>query len=142
MNRSDIRVKAYAVFERGRDILVNEVREADGTLIGFRIPGGHVEFGEKAFNTVQRELIEEFGAEAENFQPLPMMESVYVYRGKPGHEVIFLWKAEFKDKSFYERETIQAHEDNGTPFTLFWLDRDKCPEGTEIFPTGVVDLLK
>ena len=141
MNRSDIRVKAYAVFRRGREILVNEVRESDGTLSGFRIPGGHVEFGERAFDAVQRELMEEFGAEAENYQFLPMMENLYVYNGKPGHEVVFSYTADFKDKSFYERETIEAFEDNGQAFTLFWLDPANCPAGTEIFPAGIAGIL-
>lgn len=54
MNRSDIRVKAYAVFQRGKEILVHEVRELDGSLIGYRVPGGHVEFGEKSLDTLKR----------------------------------------------------------------------------------------
>jgi ADP-ribose pyrophosphatase YjhB (NUDIX family) len=141
MDRSNIRVKAYAVFRRGNEILVNEVRESDGTLIGFRIPGGHVEFGEKAFDAVQRELMEEFKAEAENYKLLPVMESTYVYQGKPGHEVIFAYTADFKDKAFYQQDKIMAFEDNGTPFTLFWLDFTKLTAGTDIFPTGLINLL-
>jgi len=54
MNRSDIRVKAYAVFRRGRDILVHEIREKDGSLRGYRSPGGHVEFGETSLEAVHR----------------------------------------------------------------------------------------
>jgi len=142
MNRSDITVKAYAVFRRGREILVNEVRESDGTLIGFRIPGGHVEFGEKAFDAVQREIMEEMGIEAENYQPLPMLENIFVYNGKPGHEVVFTWLAEFKDKTLYERDEIMAFEHtNNTHFRLFWQDPEKCPEGTRIFPTGIEEAL-
>jgi ADP-ribose pyrophosphatase YjhB (NUDIX family) len=78
MNRSNIRVKAYAVFRRGDEILVNEVRQKDGKLISFRIPGGHVEFGEKAFDAVQREIMEELKTEAENYQPLPVMRSFFL----------------------------------------------------------------
>jgi len=142
MDRSKIRVKAYAVFRRGNEILVNEVREKDGTLKGFRIPGGHVEFGEKAFEAVQREIMEEMGVEAENYQPLPVIENVYTYNGEPGHEVIFSYTAEFKDKSLYQKESFEVFEDNGHPFTLFWLDPVKCPEGTEVFPSGLMDVLK
>ena len=141
-DRSNIRVKAYAVFRRGREILVNEVRESDGTLKGFRIPGGHVEFGEKAFDAVQREIREELGAEIENLRMMPMIENVYTYNGAPGHEVIFTYTAEFIDKSFYARDSFEAFEDSGKPFTLFWLDPAKCPAGTEIFPSGLIALLK
>lgn len=141
MNRSDIRVKAYAVFRRGKEILVNEIRENDGTVIGFRIPGGHVEFGEKSIDSLKREISEELNTEGENFQALPVMEYLFHYAGKARHDLIFNYTVDFKDKSFYERETIEAFEDNGTPFELFWLDPEQCPEGTTILPTGLLDLL-
>ncbi|MDB5477583.1 MAG: mutT/nudix family protein [Alphaproteobacteria bacterium] len=143
MNRSDIKIKAYAVFRRGSQILVNEVRETEGTLIGFRVPGGHVEFGEKAFDAVQREIMEELSVEAENYKLLPVMENTFHYAGEEHHEIIFAYTTNFKNKSLYEQETIQAFEHtNNKSFTLFWLDPEKCPPGTRIFPTGLVELLR
>lgn len=85
--------------------------------------------------------MEEMNTEAENFKALPVMEYLFEYNGKPRHDLIFNYTAEFKDKTLYNRETIEAFEDNGTSFTLFWLDPDQCPKGTEIFPTGIIQLL-
>ena len=142
MDRSNIKVKSYAVIRKGSAILVNEVRESDGSLKGFRIPGGHVEFGETGLETIHREIMEEIKAPLANVTRIDVLENHFVYNGKPGHEVIFLHKADFDDASFYERETIQAFEDDGTAFTLFWLDLSKnLPEGTDIFPSGLRAML-
>ena len=99
MNRSDIKAKAYAVFENDGRILVNEVREKDGSLIGFRIPGGHIEFGEKSFDAIQREIQEELNVPIKNVRFFNTLENTFIYHGKAGHEVIFLYMIEFEDKS-------------------------------------------
>jgi ADP-ribose pyrophosphatase YjhB (NUDIX family) len=141
MNRSDIKVKAYAVLRRGHEILVNEVRESDGTLKGFRVPGGHVEFSEKSIDTVKREIKEELNADITDVTLLTTMENTFVYNGKAGHEVIFVYTANFEDASFYKRDKIEAFEDNGQPFTLFWQNPDNLPPQTGIFPSGLKELL-
>lgn len=142
MNRSDIRIKAYAVIRRGDEILVHETREGDGTLIGYRVPGGHVEFGEMSVDAVQREMLEECSAKITPLVPLPSIERTFTYNGQPYHEVIFCYLAEFEDKEFYKKDRIQAHEDNGQPFDLFWLDPHSCQPGLELFPTGLQELLQ
>lgn len=139
--RADIRVKAMAVFRRGAQVLLNEVRTRDGALVGFRIPGGHVEFGEKSADALAREIREETGAEIAALHPLATIENVFVYDGRPGHEVIVVYSAEFAGRDFYERETIAAVEDDGTAFTLAWHDPDDLPEGVPLFPEGLRDYL-
>jgi ADP-ribose pyrophosphatase YjhB (NUDIX family) len=138
MNRSDIRVKAMGVFRRGNEILASDVRENDGTLKGFRLPGGHVEFGEKGLDAFCREIQEELNTGVSDVQFLTMHESLFVYNGKPGHEVIFVYTARLNDATLYERDEILAHEDNGKPFVLKWRDINALPEGTDIFPSGIV----
>ncbi|HRI77114.1 MAG TPA: NUDIX hydrolase [Alphaproteobacteria bacterium] len=139
--RADIRMKAMAVFRRGDKILVNEVREPDGTLIGFRIPGGHVEFGEKTADTIVREIREELGADISNLRVLATIENVFTYGGQPGHEVIVVYAADFADAQMYEQDMLEAAEDDGTAFTLVWQDPDDLPEGLPLYPTGLRDYL-
>ena len=139
--RADIRVKAMAVFRRGDQILVNEVREPDGRLVGFRIPGGHVEFGEKSAETLIREIDEELGAEIENIYTIATIENVFTYGGQQGHEVIVVYAADFANPAFYAQDTISAQEDDGTAFDLVWRDPDDLPDGLPLYPSGLRDYL-
>lgn len=139
--RAAIRVKAMAVIRRGGQILVNEVREPDGTLIGFRIPGGHVEFGEKTAETLVREMREETGAGVENLRALATIENIFTYGGQAAHEVIAVYAADFTEAHLYEQDVIAAQEDDGTVFTLVWRDPDDLPDGLPLYPEGLRDYL-
>ncbi len=139
--RTNIRVKAMAVFRRGDQILVNDVREPDGRLVGFRIPGGHVEFGEKSADTIVREMYEELGAEIENIYTLATIENVFTYGEQQGHEVIVVYAADFTNPAFYDRDVIAAAEDDGTAFDLVWRDPDDLPDGLPLYPSGLRDYL-
>jgi len=139
--RADIRVKAMAVFRRGDKILVNEVHEPDGTLIGFRIPGGHVEYGEKSEDTIVREMREELGADIVGLRPMATIENIFVYGGQPGHEVIVVYAADFADASLYDKDVIEGREDDGWAFNLVWHDPDDLPEGLPLYPSGLRDYL-
>lgn len=141
MSRDLIKPKAMAVFRRGNQILVNEVRESDGRLVGFRIPGGHVEFAEYAQDTIIREIREELGAEIADVQKIGVLENVFTYMEQTGHEIIFVYAARFADEALYAEDSLTAHEDNGTAFTLVWYDPKNLPEGAALYPDGLLDLI-
>jgi ADP-ribose pyrophosphatase YjhB (NUDIX family) len=141
MNRADIKIKTMVVFRRGNEILVNAVPEPDGTVKGYRPPGGHVEFGERAIETIAREVVEELQTEGENYQLLSMLENMFVYGGKQHHEIVFIFTADFKDKSFYEKDNVLGHLEDGTNFDLFWIDPAKLPAGLKLYPIGLINLL-
>ena len=142
MNRSDIRAKAMVVFRRQDQILVNEVREASGHLTGFRIPGGHVEFGERSIDTAIREIKEELNTDIQNVTFLSVFENVFTYNGKVGHEIIFVYTAEFAESRFYESDVIEAFEhSDGQAFNLYWLDPKALPENKPLFPQGLSEFV-
>lgn len=140
-SRDLIKPKAMAVFRRGTQILVNEVRESDGRLAGFRIPGGHVEFAEYSKNTITREIREELNAEIADVKLLGVLENVFTYLGQTGHEVIFVYAARFADEALYTQDSLQAVEDNGTVFDLVWHDPNNLPEDATLYPDGLLDLI-
>lgn len=141
MSRALIKPKAMAVFRRRQQILVNEVRESDGRLVGFRIPGGHVEFAEYSKDTITREIREELNTEIVDVQLLGVLENVFTYLGQTGHEVIFVYGAGFADETLYAQDRLQAVEDNGTVFDLVWHDPNHLPEGAALYPDGLLDLI-
>jgi len=140
MNRSDIKVKAYAVFRRGTEILVHKIHEKDGSLKGYRSPGGHVEFGETSLATIHREMKEELNAEITDVSLLKVTENIFTYHDQSCHEIVFIYNARFADPSFYDMDEIIGDE-FGEKFTLYWIDPDKLPSGAALYPSGLKEAL-
>lgn len=140
IDHAKIRIKAMGVIRRGQGILVSPVTDTDGTVIGYRLPGGGVDFGETSIDTLIREFAEEFGAELREIELLDVLENVFTYRGTPGHEVVFIYAANFADTDLYEQdELIIADAPDANP--CIWLDPDEMPDGTDIFPAGTLKVL-
>ena len=141
-DRSKIKAKAFALFQKDGKVLMHEIFE-QGKLIGYRLPGGHIEFGEKSDEAVIREIKEELNADAVNVSLISVEENIFVYEGQPGHEIVFVYETEFKDKSFYEGDSVKGFEpDNGQHFMLYWIDTTNPPQGVRIFPEGLTRSLK
>ncbi|MBI5949189.1 MAG: NUDIX domain-containing protein [Chloroflexi bacterium] len=139
-----IRPIAIAIFRRGDDeLLVLEGYDRVKQQHFVRPAGGGIEFGERAEDAVRREIREELGAEIDNVRLLGTTENIYVFEDEPGHEVVFVYEADFRDPAFYAREVIDAFEDSGEPFRLVWVRlAELLAEGEPFFyPDGIADLL-
>jgi ADP-ribose pyrophosphatase YjhB (NUDIX family) len=92
-----------------------------------RLLGGHVEFGERSDETLHRELMEETGAEITNLRLAEVVENVFVYEGKPGHEISFIYLADFVDPSYYTAESITVKDSEES--TAVWVPASDVLEG-------------
>ncbi len=140
-----IRPIAIAIFRRGDDeVLVAEGYDRVKGQHFVRPAGGGIEFGERAEDALRREIREELGAEIDNVRFLGATENIYILEDEPGHEVVFIYEADFRDPSFYGRDVIDAFEDSGTPFRLAWMQlTDLLAEGEPYFyPDGIAALLQ
>jgi 8-oxo-dGTP pyrophosphatase MutT (NUDIX family) len=117
-----INVKAYCVFRHETRILVFEGFDSADNLLFYRPLGGSVEPGETSKEAIKREILEELGEEIENVKLLGVLEEIFMYEGKPGHEVIFIYDAEFVDKTMYEKPSMTAVEGNGEVLKVYWKD--------------------
>jgi ADP-ribose pyrophosphatase YjhB (NUDIX family) len=138
-----IRPIAICVFRHGKRILVGD---ADDPLTGelfYRPVGGGIRFGERSEVALRREIREELGAEIENPRLLGVMENLFTFDGKQGHEVVFVYDAEFKDRSLYELDCFEGRESNGQPFNALWIDVDSIgPDSPPLYPGGLIELLR
>src|SRR5213078_1110596 len=74
--------------------------------------GGGIEYGESSRAAIVREIREEVGVEIEHLQLLGVLENIFTYEGQTGHEIVFVFDAEFADKSLYERAELDGQEES------------------------------
>ncbi|MFH7428778.1 NUDIX hydrolase, partial [Pseudomonas syringae pv. tagetis] len=65
-------------------------------------------------------MLEEIEARINNLNYLGTIENIFTFNGDLGHEVVFVYDAEFVDKSFYDKSSFLGQEDNGATFKLLW----------------------
>lgn len=108
----------------------------------YRTVGGGIDFGETAREAIIREMKEEFDAELTNLEFVCVQENIFTSNGNPGHEIIFLFTADFKDKSMYEDKNYPIL-DNPTSPPAAWYPIDKFVSGERIlYPSDALSYLK
>jgi len=137
----EIRALAICIFSRSGRILAAEGYDSVKRQTFYRPLGGMIEFGERAEEALQRELREEIGAEIANPRLLGVTENIFVFEGQPGHEVVFVFDADFVDRSLYEQEAIKGDE-LGQRFMAVWKRLDDFNTETPLYPAGLLGLLK
>ncbi len=134
-SKRQIIVKAMAVIRRPRDraLLVSE--PADGS---FQRPlGGHVEFGERALDTIHREFGEEIGQRLTEVRLLGVLENIFPWQGGTEHEVVFIFTAAFADEAAYEIEEQVIADDTESRVT--W--RAPGTVSPPLYPAGLPELI-
>jgi 8-oxo-dGTP pyrophosphatase MutT (NUDIX family) len=137
-----INVKAYCVFHDETRILVFEAFDSANNKPFYRPLGGSVEPGETSQEAIKREILEELGEEIENVQLLGVLEEIFTHEGKPGHEVIFVYDAEFKNKSVYQKNSMTAVENNGELLDVSWKDLNFFNDHHRLVPIDLRSLLE
>lgn len=143
MKEGVIRPKAVCVIRRGDEILVSGAVDSVKGERFYGPLGGGIEFGEYAADAVRRELMEELGAELADVRLLAVVENIFTYEGRPGHEIVFVFLARFADASLYERDELRWTESDGTEWLAEWHPLDYFDEGgPPLYPSGLRDLLR
>ena len=127
------------LIRRPRDgaLLVSE--HADPAGAPFHRPlGGHVEFGEYALDTVNREFQEEIGQSLAGVRLLGVLENIFQWDGATQHEIVFMFAAAFADQSAYEIQE-QRILDIADGTRVIW--RAPGADSPPLYPTGTADLL-
>lgn len=138
-----IRAKAVCVFLNDHRFLAGEAFDPSSGEIFYCPPGGRIEFGESSESAIVREVKEELGADIVHTRLLGVLENLFVFDGKQGHEIVFVYDAQFLDRSFYEAGVIEGRESNGIQFNAVWLDlREAGKDVPPVYPDGLVDLLR
>src|SRR5579862_3161798 len=135
MNSKRQIIKAMAVIRRPRDgaLLVSQ---SDEPL--FQRPlGGHVEFGEYALDTVNREFGEELGQALTDVRLLGVLENIFGWQGGTEHEVVFIFTAAFASPDAYEIEEQRILDH--TERRVLW--RPAGATSPPLYPAGLSELI-
>jgi ADP-ribose pyrophosphatase YjhB (NUDIX family) len=137
-----IRVLAIAVFRAGDRILVARGVDPSSGAGFYRPLGGGVELGERAADALRREIREELGATIEDPRLLGVLENLFEYAGRPGHEIIFVFDARFSDPSLYLRAELPVTEPGTGWEAARWVGIEALSSGPEpLVPDGLLRLL-
>jgi len=139
-----IRPLAICVFRHQNRILVSENYDSYKKEHFFRPLGGRIEFGESSTDTICRELMEEIQAEVDpqSLRYLGVVENIFQYNGKPGHEIVLIYDGAFKESKWYHQALIREMEGDGTEIRAVWKNIQEFGKGKSIlYPTGLLELL-
>ena len=143
MKKNRIRPLAICVFLNNNRILVAEGYDPVKQQTFYRPLGGGIEFGERSEETVHRELMEEIGVEVNDLKYLGTLENIFVFDGKPGHEVVLVYDGVLKESGLYEQVEVEGKEaEANLSFKAVWKSLDEFGEGRSIlYPNGLLELL-
>jgi len=102
-----IRVKTICLFCDDNDIFVSKAYDSVKKDFYFRPIGGTNEFGEYSEDTLKREISEELGTTIKNIKLETVCENIFTCDGLDGHEIVFIYSAEFVDEKYYERKIFE-----------------------------------
>ncbi|MFA5131549.1 MAG: NUDIX domain-containing protein [Patescibacteria group bacterium] len=130
MLKNRIRPIAVAVIKKGDKIFVGDGYDEIKKEKFYRLMGGGIKFRETALQALKREFREEFAAELINIKLLGIVENLFVFEGEHGHEIAYIYAADFKDPKMYEEKEYKVLDSRINSYAQ-WIEHDSS---TRIYP--------
>lgn len=138
----EVRAKAVAVVRNAGRVLVERGYDPVAGSRFYRAIGGHIDFGERAAQTVAREWREEYGLTLADVRPLGVLENLFTYAGQPGHEIVLAFEARVVEAEVYERDEFEGMDPDGRRHEAVWVALDDLAIGPiPLSPAGLLELL-
>ena len=92
---------------------------------------------------MEREIHEELGQPIKDVQLLSVVENIFEFEGRTGHEIIFLYNAVFVNEAMYSMNLIHGVEEGlDTPLTGSWVSIDDVKHGRVVlYPAAIRPLV-
>lgn len=137
-----IRPKAVCAIRRGAELLAIPGHDPATGARFWLLPGGGIEFGERAEDAARREVREELNVEIAGAAVLGVLQNLFTYAGVPGHEIVFVVGARLADEALYAKDEIAWTEADGMRFAARWVPlREIGGAGASLMPAGALELI-
>ena len=124
-----IRPIALGLIEHQGHIFVSQGEDPTTHDTYYRCLGGGIEFGETSRDALAREFQEEIGAELTHVEYVTCLDNIFQFNGKPKHELIQLFRAQFVDSAFYRLSDRFELVEGDRIEDAFWLDTQRIISG-------------
>ena len=133
MADKNFEIIARLVFLKNNKILFckQKTEKTEETEDYYFLPGGHVEFGESANDSIGREIEEELGAAASEVSFIGAVENIFSDEGGKHHELNLVFSAKL------DREDVESLENH---LEFAWVDTTDL-DGQEILPISLKNSL-
>ena len=129
MGKPRIRPIALGLVQHQGHIFVSEGYDTVEKTTFYRFLGGGIDFGETSVNALRREFQEEIQAELINIEYLTCLDNIFVCNGKPGHELVQLFRCDFADSKFYCLDQTYTLVEGKNTHDAVWISVDKVRSG-------------
>jgi 8-oxo-dGTP pyrophosphatase MutT (NUDIX family) len=141
MKPGEVRPIVICVFRDEDRLFVTEGYDSHKKETFYRPLGGAIEFGEHSRESIVREIREEMGVQIRDLSYVGMIENIFTYDGKPGHEIVLVYEASFVDSLLYKLKSVRL-KDNGDWLVAMWKTLADFRAGSAIlYPEGLLDFL-
>ena len=127
--------RAAGIWKRDGKVLM----QTDGES-GWAFPGGHVQLGETAAQSLKRELSEELGVEIKVGPLLFVSEDAFEWRGVNWQSVCLYFEVDANSLPHNHIPIAGPSVERGSPVTFDWLPIAKLDE-YETYPANALELL-
>lgn len=124
-----IRAISLGLIEHDGHVFVSQGEDPKTGDRYYRFLGGGIDFGETSQAALCREFVEEIGAELVDLEYVTCLDNIFVYNGKPKHELIQLFRARFADEAFYQVAKSFRLVEGEHIRQAFWLDQKRVLTG-------------
>ena len=138
----NIRAKAVCLFRQDDRVLLMQSFDPAKNEHYLMPIGGGIEFGELAIDAIQREVMEEIQQPICNLQRLHILENIFTFDAQQGHEIVFIYSADFVQTDIYQMEQIRGVETSGLIYFATWYSQIQLESlAYPVYPKGIEPFL-
>lgn len=141
MKEGTIRPMALCIVKFKGKILVMDGYDPKKDQVFYRLLGGGIELGEYAKQALEREFQEELATDLENIKFIKVLENIFTFKGKQGHEITFIFEADLASKELYNKNEMAILDAEGETTVSWQKISDFKDNKLILYPEGIASEL-